>query len=226
MWPRVALAGSITAIAFVAGLSFAGRGSIRKIQQGATQDLAVGKLLVAKPELADPNFAESVVLLVHYDDEKGAVGLILNRRTKVTLAKVLPNVKGAKDDPVYEGGPVETATAQALFRSREKPEGASRVLGDVYASGSKDVIEKFVSSGAKPSEFRLYAGYAGWAPGQLETEIAVGGWSVLRANVVIVFDEDTDSLWPRLQHAAGTRIAYCPPAVGVGASPSLFCRFG
>src|SRR5579885_2535648 len=133
VWPRVALASSITAMAFVVGVSFAGRGRIRTIQHGPTQDLAVGKLLIAKPELADPNFAESVVLLVHYDDDKGAVGLILNRRTKETLAKVLPDVKGAKEDPVYEGGPVETASAQAVFRSREKREGATRIFGDVYA---------------------------------------------------------------------------------------------
>ena len=80
----------------------------------------MGKLLVAKPELADPNFAATVVLIVHYEDEKGTIGLILNRRTDVPLSKVLPQIKGAKEDPVYEGGPVETATAQALLRVARK----------------------------------------------------------------------------------------------------------
>ena len=194
-------------MAVLAGFGLSRRAHLRAAQYGGQQDVSVGKLLIAKPELSDPNFASSVVLIVRYDDEKGAVGLILNRRTNVPLSKVLPDVKGAKDDPVFQGGPVETSSAQALIRSNEKPEDASRVLSDVYASGSKDVIEKMVSSGANSSQFRLYAGYAGWAPGQLEREIEVGGWSVLRANTKIVFDENPDTLWQRLQKQAETRIA-------------------
>ena len=218
-------------MALIAGLSLHRR-LLRPAQGGSTQDIGVGKLLIANPDLADPNFAQTVVLIVHYDDDKGAIGVILNRRTKVTLSKVLPEVKGAKDDPVYEGGPVETASAQALLRSREKLEGATRVVSDVYASGNKAVIEKLVASGMAPSEFRLYAGYAGWSPGQLEREIAVGGWSVLRANPKIVFDDDPDSLWQRLQHAAETRIArgsprYRPlPVEVVAGAFSRFCRLG
>ena len=232
MWRRVTLAGSLTAVALIAGLTLTRTATLRPVQLGGTQDLAVGKLLVAKPDLSDPNFIESVVLIVHYDDEKGAIGLILNRRTKVPLSKVLPDVKGANTDPIYEGGPVETESAQALLRSHDKVEDATHILGDVYASGKKEVIEKLVASGLKPSEFRLYAGYAGWGAGQLEREIALGGWSVLRANTEIIFDKDPDSLWPRLQHAAETRIAersVAPcywPTVGVVEVPSRFCRRG
>src|SRR5437588_1302326 len=191
----------------IAGLGLHRRTNVRPAQYGTRQEVAVGKLLIAKPQLADPNFAESVVLIVHYDSDKGAVGLILNRRSNVPISKVLPQVKGAKEDPVFEGGPVETATAQALVRSKEKPEEATRVVGDVYTSGSKNVIEKFVASGAAASEFRLYVGYAGWSPGQLEREIDLGGWSVLRANTDLVFDDKPDSLWMRLQHDTETRIA-------------------
>ncbi len=223
-------------MAVLAGLGLHRGNNWRPVQYGTTQELAAGKLLIAKPELADPNFAESVVLIVHYDDDKGAVGLILNRRSNVPLSKVLPQVKGAREDPVYEGGPVETASAQALLRSREKPEEATKILSDVYASGNKDVIEKLVTSGARPSDFRLYAGYAGWSPGQLQKEIELGGWSVLRATTEIVFDANPDSLWQRLQHDTSTRIAMAAgrsgdechywPAVGVGPWPSRFCRLG
>ena len=174
---------------------------------GAAQELAPGKILIAKPELADPNFAQTVVLIVHYDSGKGALGLILNRPTKAALSKVFPDVKGAKEDPVYEGGPVQSETAQAVLRSPEKPEGATRIFGDIYASGSKELIEKSVASGASPSTFRLYVGYGGWAAGQLEHEIEIGGWSVLRANASTVFDSDPESLWQRLQHDTETRIA-------------------
>lgn len=171
------------------------------------QEVEVGKLLVAKPELADPNFAETVVLIVHYDSDKGAVGLILNRRTRISLSTIFPQVKSARNDPVYAGGPVATETAQAVLRSREKPEGATLVFGDIYASGSKELIEKSVGAGASSSRFRLYVGYAGWGAGQLEHEIEIGGWSVLRANAAIVFDDSPESLWQRLQHATETRIA-------------------
>lgn len=217
-------------MALLAGLSL--HRNFRLVQYGAKQEPAVGKLLIAKRELADPNFAESVVLIVHYDSDKGAVGLILNRRTTVPLSKILPQVKGVREDPVYEGGPVETASAQALVRSREKPEEATRVLSDVYASGSKDVIEKLITSGARPADFHLYAGYAGWSPSQLEKEIDLGGWSVLRATTEIVFDENPDTLWQRLQHDTTTRVARRPaapcywPAVGVGPWLSRFCRLG
>lgn len=205
------------------------QGRLHPVQSGSHQDLAVGKILVAKPELADPNFAQSVVLIIHYDEDKGAVGLILNRRSNVPLSKALPDVKGAKDDPVYEGGPVETATAQALFQSHEKQEGTTRILSNLYASGSKEVIEKLAASGAGASQFRLYAGYAGWSSGQLEREVEIGGWSVLRATTEIVFDDRPDSLWQRLQHDAETRIArnlFYWPVVGVGPRPSRFCRLG
>lgn len=232
MWrPIGVLVGAVIAVALFAGLESYPGGKLHPAQYGGQQP-AVGKILVAKPELADPNFAQTVVLIVQYDDDKGAVGLILNRRTEVPISKVLPNVKGAGDDPIYEGGPVETSSAQALLRSEEKPEDATRVLPGVYASGSKEVIEKIVASGAKSTNFRLYAGYAGWSSGQLEREIEAGGWSVLRATTDIVFDNKPDSLWQRLQHDASTRIARRPihpcywPAVGVGPWPSRFCRLG
>src|ERR1051326_73698 len=109
----MAVAGTVTAMVLIAGLGLHRRTNLRLAQYGT------------RPQLADPNFAESVVLIVHYDSDKGAAGLILNRRSNVPISKVLPQVKGAKEDPVFEGGPVETATAQALVRSKEKPEEAT-----------------------------------------------------------------------------------------------------
>ena len=81
------------------------------------------------------------------------------------------------------------------------------MLPGVWATGSKQRIDQAVSAGESPSTFRLYVGYAGWGPGQLEHEIELGGWSVLRATSAIVFDDDPDSLWQRLQHQSETRIA-------------------
>lgn len=178
-----------------------------RLAQYAGANLAVGKLLVSKPNMGDPNFAQSVVLIVEYDSDKGALGVILNRRTKTPLSKLFPQLKGATDDPVYEGGPVETNTAQALLRSKTKPPDGKLVFGDVYATGNKDAIEASIASGAAPDRFRLYVGYGGWSTGQLEHEIELGGWSVLRGNPGIAFDDDPDSLWTRMQHDADTSIA-------------------
>ncbi len=190
MWRRTALLSALAAAASLAG-----------------QEIGIGKILVAKPELRDPNFAETVILIVQYDSDKGTVGLILNRRTDVPLSKVFPGLKGAKADPVYEGGPVEIETAQALLRAKEKPEGAIHLFGDVYVSGSKDVIESSIAAGAAPKIFHVYAGYGGWSAGQLEEEIEIGGWSLMAATAAIIFDDDPDSLWQRLQRQADTRIA-------------------
>src|SRR5947209_3312411 len=77
------------------------------VQYGAPKDVGLGRLLVANKALGDPNFAEAVILIVAYDPEKGTSGLILNRRTKVPLSKLFPDVKTASSDAVFQGGPVE-----------------------------------------------------------------------------------------------------------------------
>src|SRR5271165_1651628 len=154
----------IAATILLAGLVVHRSHGVRPVQLGSSQDVATGTILVATPGLSDPNFSQTVVLIVHYDEDQGAVGLILNRVSDTLLSKLFPKFKLAKDDPVFEGGPVESASAQALIRTRTKPEGASRVIAEVYASANKGFIEKSVSSGAAHTTFRLYAGYAGWGP--------------------------------------------------------------
>jgi putative transcriptional regulator len=207
VWRQLTLSSAVAAIAVFAILSGRRAPSVHPAQYRATAEPAVGRLLIARPQLPDPNFSDSVVLILQYDQDKGTVGLIINRPTKISLSRIFPQLKGAKADPVYEGGPVDKGSAQALLRSAEKPEGAVRVFGDVWATGSKDRIEKSVTAGDASTTFRLYAGYGGWGPGQLEHEIELGGWSVLRATAALVFDVDPDSLWQRLQHQTETRIA-------------------
>ena len=176
-------------------------------QHSDTAELSLGKVLVASSKLGDPNFAESVILITSYDPGKGTMGLILTRPTDVPLSKAFPDIKPPNSDPVYMGGPVETTTAQALLRSRTKPEGAERIIEDVFVTGNKDTIDKAVRSGAEPSRFRLYVGYGGWSAGQLEHEIDLGAWHVLKASARIAFDDDPPSLWMRLSKAAEMRVA-------------------
>lgn len=182
-------------------------------QNAASMDVAVGRLLIATKSLADPNFERTVILIVDYDSDKGTSGLILNRRTSVALSKVFPDVKNVPGDPVYQGGPVEVSGAQALIRAHDKPENATQVFGDVYVTGSKELIEKMVGASPDPASFRLYVGYGGWGAGQLEHEVELGAWEVLNARAAIVFDDDPDSLWSRLDELAHSRIAMSLPPI-------------
>src|SRR5215469_1009879 len=149
------------------------------LQSRDPKDLGAGKLLVASRELADPNFAETVILLVHYDPE-GVIGLMLNRRTDLPISRVLAELKIAKDlsDPVYLGGPVETPSVFALLRSKDKPEAAEHVFGGVYWISAKTALEKAISSRPDPGVFHVYLGYAGWTTDQLRTEVRLGGWFI------------------------------------------------
>ena len=177
-----------------------------------TDDLAVGRLLIASRDLGDPNFAKTVILLVHYDEDKGAVGLVVNKRTDVPISRVFHDLKEAsgRNDPVYIGGPVELNSVLALLKSASKLEGASRVFGDVYLISNKDLLTKTLASRAEATVFHAYIGYAGWTGGQLEHEVDSGAWHILPADTATVFHSDPDAVWERLIRRTETQIAGIP----------------
>ena len=168
-------------------------------QSMRVKDLAVGKLLVAPRNAPDPSFAQTVILLVQRDGHS-AVGLMVNRRTKMPISRALEEWKPAKGkpDPVYMGGPVELDGAMALLRLASKPGDAAHVVGDVYLASSRTLMEKALSAGTDPGEFRVYLGYCGWGPGQLENEVGLGVWYIFSGTPGLVFDSDPASLWSRL----------------------------
>jgi putative transcriptional regulator len=180
-------------------------------------DLAIGKVLVASRDLGDPNFAKTVILLVHYDEEKGAVGLVINKRTDVPISRVFHDLKEAssRKDPVYIGGPVELNSVMALLKSASKPDGADKVFGDVYLISNKDLLTKTLGSSAEAAVFHTYIGYAGWQSGQLEHEVELGAWHIMRGDAETVFHSDPDSVWEHLIRRTETNIArlftYTPP---------------
>jgi putative transcriptional regulator len=175
------------------------------------KELAAGKLLVASRGLGDPQFAGTVILLVH-DDENGVVGLILNRRTDVPLSQVL-DLKAAKDraDPVYSGGPVEPLAAFALLQSSAKIQKAEAIFGSVYLISDKDQFAKTLSSKPAPNVFHVYLGYAGWTQDQLRTEVKMGAWFVFPADTAAVFNSDPDSLWLHMIRKAELQMAKAEP---------------
>jgi putative AlgH/UPF0301 family transcriptional regulator len=169
------------------------------VQSRNVKGLAAGKLLVASRELADPNFAQTVVLLVHYDPQ-GVVGLVLNRRTHVPLSRVLEDLKAAKDrsDPVYLGGPVDTPAVFALLRSPAKVGGAEHIFGEVYLISAKKLFEQTISTRPDPGVFHVYLGDAGWNAVQLQKEVELGAWFIFPADASTVFSSDPDSLWSEM----------------------------
>jgi putative AlgH/UPF0301 family transcriptional regulator len=169
------------------------------VQFKNSKSLAAGKVLVASRNLGDPHFARTVILLVRYDSE-GVLGLVLNRRTDIPLSQALESLKAAKDrsDPVYLGGPLETAAVFALYQSPAKPEGAEHIFGGVYLINSKPLFEQTMSAQPKPDVFHVYLGYAGWTQDQLRQEVELGAWFVFPAEAGTVFNADPDALWPEM----------------------------
>lgn len=161
--------------------------------------LRKGVFLIASESLSDPNFSQSVVLLLEYD-QTGAVGLIINRPTNILLASLLPEEEGLRDrrELVFIGGPVGRAQLFLLLRSKSPPRQSERITDGIYASTSFDTLRDVVAEESAVAAFQAYAGYSGWGPGQLDAELMRGDWLVTPADSETVFDRATDTIWPEL----------------------------
>ena len=165
----------------------------------AERELAQGKFLVADSRLMDPNFRETVVLLIRYGQD-GTMGLVINRPLQIKLSTVFPDVKELQQskESLYLGGPVAPEEILLLVRSAQAPEHAMSVFENVYLSSSRDVLQRLIKKPEKDDRFRIYAGYAGWSPKQLESECERGDWHVLEADVETLFDHKASEVWPEL----------------------------
>jgi putative transcriptional regulator len=159
------------------------------------EESLAGRLLVAAPTLLDPNFYRTVVILVRHDEE-GAMGLILNRRSQEPAAPYLNDWAEflEVDGLVFEGGPVERERAVGLVAPEDPSDPWS---GITDLSGDP----------GPPFPIRIFAGYAGWAPGQLEFEIAENSWLVLAAESSDFLTGEPESMWSRVLSRQGGKIA-------------------
>ena len=175
------------------------RPTYRAVQSGQRYRLAPGKFLIAGRELMDPNFAQTVVLLFHHDEE-GSVGLIINRATDIKLSEAVDHFQQweGEDDRLYQGGPVARQRVTMLIRTDQEIEGAHQVFDDVHLGAAKGLLQSLANGWDKPKAFRAYTGYAGWGAGQLEAEMKLESWHVLPARADIVFDPDPETVWKRL----------------------------
>ena len=162
--------------------------------------VAAGMLLVAAPSLIDPNFADSVVLLLDVNDE-GALGVVLNRPTPVPVSSVLEGWSTVVAEPevLFQGGPVSTEGALAVgwLRSDDDvPVGFREVSGpSVRGLGIVDLDAPVELVDGTLSGLRIFAGYAGWGAEQLVEEIEEGSWYVVPCQAPDVFREDPSDLW-------------------------------
>ena len=177
-------------------------------QSRKPEQLRPGKLLVAQRDSMDTNFSETVILLVDYN-EQGAFGLILNRKTKVSVMEGLPQLRGAEEyvGSVYLGGPVQLNSVMALLHDKVEPFPSKRVFGEVYLVARKVELEAAIKAGARNDDLRLYVGYSGWGPGQLDNEVNRGDWFNFDATEKLVFAADPATVWPTLIEQTDLRTA-------------------
>jgi putative transcriptional regulator len=170
-------------------------------------DNLTGKLLVAVPHMLDPNFARTVVLVCEHN-EHGALGLIINRPTEAAVVSYLPDWIHLVVEPavVFEGGPVQREVAVGLAASgRDQPPAAGfTAVGP--GVGLFD-LETDPDDATSVEGIRVFSGYAGWEPGQLEAEIGEGGWFVVPRETGDGFDEEPALLWGTVLARQGGRLA-------------------
>jgi putative transcriptional regulator len=153
-------------------------------------------LLVSMPQMLDPNFARSVVLLAEYG-RHGAFGLVVNRQMAEPAHEVIkpePPMEIQRDVHLYLGGPVEPNRAWVLTAHRELDADALEIVDGVYLSASPALICRALQHSPDP-QLRLVVGYAGWAPGQLDTELAASSWLMAPVQADLVFETPLEDMW-------------------------------
>jgi len=163
-------------------------------------------LIVARAELPDPNFKNSIVLVMN-NVGPAPGGVILNRPTRIPVSHLFPDVEGLAhvDDKVYFGGPVQITTVSFLFRASAEPEDAIKVLDGVYLSANRELLLKLLARDKPMQGLRIFIGYSGWGPGQLEGEIARGDWTLEPATADAIFGNKLQHPWPEEAPPAGAR---------------------
>jgi putative transcriptional regulator len=172
-----------------------------------------GRLLVATPLLGDPNFRRTVILIVEDEPGEGTLGVVLNRPTEVQVEQVLQAWTDLVTGPsvVFKGGPVSpnSALALALARGEDEPLGWRSLDGSSLTAriGLVDLEPPPELLAGGITSLRVFAGYAGWGPGQLQAEIEEGAWYVLPGEPTDAFLAEPERLWPEVLRRQGGEFA-------------------
>lgn len=153
-------------------------------------------LLLSMPQLQDPNFARTVVLLCDYMPD-GAFGLVLNRPTDMTASSMVrlePPIAGGNDLPLCIGGPVEPERGWILMADEPDDPEYRMICDGIYLSTSPALLRQVLAATPAPRA-RVLAGYAGWGPGQLDAELAQSAWLMGDVELDLIFDVAPDAMW-------------------------------
>ncbi len=167
--------------------------------EAETEIFLAGRLLVAREDLRDPNFDHTVIFMVQHDP-RGAMGLVINRRLGRVPLQALLDQMGTDVDAAdaeiaaHYGGPVDPGRGFLLHSDDAMLESSQKLPGGFAVSGDPEMLRRILE-GSGPKDFRFVLGYAGWAPGQLESEIDRGSWWDVEADPALVFDADIASIW-------------------------------
>jgi putative transcriptional regulator len=169
-------------------------------------NLAPG-LLLAMPQLADPNFSRSVVLMIEHS-EQGSFGLVINHPSPIKASELLDSLEmswqGEDNAVVWAGGPVSPSTGWVLHEpvgSAQPGQGTIAITSSILLSTSPDRLREIASS--PPRNIRLLLGYSGWGPGQLAAEMARGAWLHTAAEPGLVFETPADAIWETAMRSLG-----------------------
>jgi putative transcriptional regulator len=165
-----------------------------------------GSLLAAAPDLRDPNFMHTVVLVCMHSEE-GAHGLVINRPSPLTVDKLLPEHARLAEQrfPVHAGGPVGLDTLQFLHRVPERIPGGVELAEGLHLGGELDALAELLDERgpAALSDVRLVLGYAGWAAAQLDGELREGSWLPAAARPEWIFSHEPQSVWRQVVRSIG-----------------------
>lgn len=154
-------------------------------------------LIVARDDLPDSNFANSILLVMN-NLGPAPVGIIINRPTPIPVSNLFPDLKrlARVHDKVYFGGPVDFGSVWFLFRAAKAPPRAIQACDGVYVSADRRLLLELLGRKNPMDDLRIYVGHAGWAPGQLEAEIERRDWTLKRAEPQAIFGGGSDHPWP------------------------------
>ena len=157
-------------------------------------------LLIARDQLPDSHFADSVVLVMN-NLGPAPVGIIINRPMRIPVSQLFPDLEQLAQvrDKVYFGGPVDFGSVWFLFRAAKPPEHAIQACDGVYLSADRKLLLQLLGRDKPMGGLRIFIGHAGWAPGQLEAEIAHSDWTLEHADPESIFNGKSEHPWPSSQ---------------------------
>jgi len=192
-WPVRAVLAFVPVLVVLSSLGVASRTSAQSSQW------LTGQLLIASPDMGDPRFERTVLVMVRHDRD-GAFGLVINRPIREEPLAALLNLLGEKDTSasgqvrIHYGGPVQPELGFILHSADYRDAATREIDGRVAMTSSRDIM-RAIGNNAGPKKSIFAFGYAGWAPGQLEGEIARRGWVTAPADLALIFDEDRAKVW-------------------------------